>query len=405
MSWEKAKMCDVMSGFFDGPHATPKPSDEGAVFLGIKNISEDGRLDLSNTKKISLEEYPKWTKRVVPEENDIVFSYEATLHRYAIIPNDFFGCLGRRMALIRTNDKIYFKYLYYYFFSKDWRDEVSNHIINGSTVDRIPLTSFPNFNISIPPLPTQKKIANILSKYDDSIENNLKRIKLLEEAAQNIYKEWFVNFRFPNHENTPINEETGLPEGWLAKPISEVASFLGGFAFKSKSYVENGKYKVVTIKNVGDRVFDTTTINFVDEIPEKMKGHCKIEEGQILLSLTGNVGRTCLAYGKDNLLNQRVAIVKGRTPEIESFLYFLFNNESMKILMNNISSGVAQQNLSPVNLSKQIITTPPNELLMKFSGIADKVCSQIIGLLKYNWQLKQARDILLPRLMNQSIEI
>lgn len=143
---------DIIEGLYDGPHATPKPVNKGPVFLGIKNIKPDGGLDLTTVRHISESEYPKWTKRVEPQAGDIVLSYEATLHRYAIIPEGFHGCLGRRMALIRPNTKLVnTQYLYLYFFSNEWREEVSKYIISGSTVDRIPLTTLPDFKVYLPP--------------------------------------------------------------------------------------------------------------------------------------------------------------------------------------------------------------------------------------------------------------
>lgn len=166
MSWEKVCIKDVALGIFDGPHATPPEADSGAIFLGIPNFV-NGQLDLSEIRYISEDDLPKWTRRVVPQENDIVFSYEATLNLYAIIPKGFRGCLGRRMALIRSdNEKINYKFLYYYFYSKAWRDIISENTVLGATVDRIPLVKFPNFEIELPPVKTQNRIADILSAYD-----------------------------------------------------------------------------------------------------------------------------------------------------------------------------------------------------------------------------------------------
>ncbi len=104
MEWQTVTIKEVYAGLYDGPHATPRPSEFGPIFLGIKNVTETGQLDLSDIRHISEEEYPRWTKRVEPRYGDIVFSYEATLNRYAIIPKGFRGCLGRRMALIRPDE-------------------------------------------------------------------------------------------------------------------------------------------------------------------------------------------------------------------------------------------------------------------------------------------------------------
>jgi type I restriction enzyme S subunit len=199
-------------GIFDGPHATPKPSDEGPIFLGIKNVTEDGRLDFSEIRHVSENEFPNWTRRVRPQKDDIVFSYEATLHRYARIPEGFVGCLGRRMGLVRPDqDKVDPAFLHYYFLSRIWRTKMEAITINGATVNRIPLTIFPDVLVKLPRLNQQQAIAETLSAYDDLIENNRRRTALLEEAARLLYREWFVRLRFPGHEHVRIIE--GIPEG------------------------------------------------------------------------------------------------------------------------------------------------------------------------------------------------
>lgn len=172
--WKKVPIESLCIGIYDGPHATPPRSDAGGVFLGISNFS-NGRLDLSNIRYISEDDLPKWTKRVTPKAHDIVFSYEATLNLYAIIPEGFYGCLGRRMALVRPDEsKVDYRFLYYYMYSSQWREEIERHKVNGSTVDRIPLISFPSFTVNLPSMATQKYIAEVLSVLDDKIKHNNK---------------------------------------------------------------------------------------------------------------------------------------------------------------------------------------------------------------------------------------
>ena len=400
MSWEKVCIKDVALGIFDGPHATPPEADSGAVFLGIPNFV-NGQLDLSDIRYISEEDLPKWTRRVTPQENDIVFSYEATLNLYAIIPRSFRGCLGRRMALIRPDTtKVNYKYLYYYFYSKAWRDIISENTVLGATVDRIPLVKFPNFEIELPPMETQNRIADILFAYDNLIENNQKQIKLLEETAQRLYKEWFVELRFPGYENTPIID--GVPQGWRIDEVKSVVSLLSGYAFKSNDFVERGKYKIVTIKNVQDGSFDGENVNTIAEIPSKMPRHCILNDGDILLSLTGNVGRVCLVNGKDYLLNQRVAKLDSKYP---AYAYCLFRNKDMFDIMNNLANGAAQQNLSPIRTENVRILIPSDGLIQKFEDVVSPMISKMLVLNKANSNLKQARDRLLPRLMSGELEV
>ena len=215
-----------MAEFDDGPHATPPPSIDGPVYLGIKNMTEDGHLDLAEIRHISESDYPKWIRRVEPRAGDVIFTYEASLHRYAIIPKGFRGTLGRRVALLRPRaDIVDTRFLLYLFISPEWRRTVEARINIGATVDRLPLTDFPKFPICIPPLPTQRKIAAVLSAYDDLIENNGRRIKTLEEIVRRLYREWFVDFCYPGHTSIPlVDSELGLiPEGWSIGRVGDHA--------------------------------------------------------------------------------------------------------------------------------------------------------------------------------------
>ena len=220
----------------------------------------------------------------------------------------------------------------------------------------------------------QKKIGIILSRYDSLIENYQKQIKLLEEAAQRLYKEWFVDFRFPGHENTTIID--GVPEGWEKKKVNSIIELQSGFAFKSSTFDDNGAYKIVTIKNVKDGAFDGDNVSRIVAIPEKMPKHCVLADGDILLSLTGNVGRVCIVNGKNYLLNQRVAKL---ATDFKAFTYCLFRSREMFIEINNLANGAAQQNVSPIRIGEMKILLPNNKLLQVFESIVFKSIVRIIS--------------------------
>lgn len=400
MSWNKVPIKTICKGIYDGPHATPPESSSGAVFLGIPNFI-NGQLDLSNIRYISEQDLPKWTKRVTPQPNDIVFSYEATLNLYAIIPKGFWGCLGRRMALIRVDErKADYKFLYYYFYSTAWRSVIQEHTVTGATVDRIPLVSFPDFLVELPDLPTQRRIASILSAYDDLIENNRRQIKLLEEAAQRLYREWFVELRFPGHEGVKVVD--GVPEGWMKGTVDNIVKLLSGYPFKSSEYVSSGKYRLITIKNVKDGEFSPDNVDYIDQLPDKVPSHCILTEGDILLSLTGNIGRVCIVNGYNYLLNQRVAKLQTLHP---AYAYCMFRSKEMLNKMTALSNGVAQQNLSPIRAEKIRILIPSSNLLFQFKNIVEPIISQIILLNNQITFACEARDRLLPELMDGEMEV
>lgn len=246
----------------------------------------------------------------------------------------------------------------------------------------------------------QKKIGVILSRYDSLIENYQKQIKLLEEAAQRLYKEWFIDLHFPGHENTKIVD--GVPEGWERNKVNSIIELQSGFAFKSSTFDDNGAYKIVTIKNVKDGAFDGDNVSRIVAIPEKMPKHCVLADGDILLSLTGNVGRVCIVNGKNYLLNQRVAKL---ATDYKAFAYCLFRSRDMFIEVNNLANGVAQQNVSPIRIGEMKILLPNNELLQEFESIAIKSIARIISLQSQLRLLIEARDRLLPKLMSGELTL
>ena len=178
--WSLVPISELYEELFDGPHATPKPSTNGPIYLGIKNVTERGELDLTDIRHIAEEDFPQWTRRVVPRPNDIVFTYEATLNRYGIINRDFRGCLGRRMALIRPDEKKIDPYLFLHcLLSDQWRDTVRSRIIAGATVDRIPLTTFPTFQVRVPVASVRQKIGPPIRACEELAENCRRRNDML----------------------------------------------------------------------------------------------------------------------------------------------------------------------------------------------------------------------------------
>jgi type I restriction enzyme S subunit len=253
----------------------------------------------------------------------------------------------------------------------------------------------------------QKKIADVLSAHDDLIENNNRRIKILEEMAQLIYKEWFVDFKFPGHEKVKMVEgELGLmPEDWEVKKIKDLINIKSGFAFSSAVYNNEDGYGLVTIKNVQDAEFITRCTTRISSVPKNMPEHCFLREGDIILSLTGNIGRVCLVYGDKYLLNQRVAKLVPIKDEYNSFIYFLFRESEFKNKLEMVSNGVAQQNLSPIEMGEIKIIFPANNYMEMFHENVRYIIETIIVLKNKNNILRQTRDLLLSKLMSGEINL
>jgi len=213
----------------------------------------------------------------------------------------------------------------------------------------------------------QREIADKIAAYDNLIDINRRRIQLLEESARLLFREWFVYFHFPGHEKMKIVE--GIPEGWKKEKINTLVSLLGGHAFKGTSYQQEGKYGIVTIKNVQQGSFIPQCTDYLDDTPNAMRKHCFLSNGDILMSLTGNVGRVCLVYGENFLLNQRVAKIESKNKLPKSYIYWMFDSPTMQKRIENLSYGSAQQNLSPIKLGEQKVILPPDPLLESFDEI------------------------------------
>lgn len=225
------KLDDICT-IFDGPHATPKKIDQGPYFLSISSL-DTGRLDLSKSAHVSPNDFSKWTKRVTPQEGDILFSYETRLGEAALMPPNITACLGRRMGLLRPKkDKVLPEYLLYAYLSPQFQQIIVSNTIRGATVNRISLSEMPNFSIRIPNLTEQKKVSAFLKCLDDKIELNNKINAQLESIAKLIYDYWFVQFDFPDVNGKPYKSSGGkmiynevlkkdIPENWTVTHLSE----------------------------------------------------------------------------------------------------------------------------------------------------------------------------------------
>lgn len=415
MSFRRIKIESIYEGLYDGPHATPKPSDSGPVFLGIGNISPDGQLDLSDVRHIAEEDYAAWTKRVVPEPGDIVFTYEATLNRYAIIPQGFRGCLGRRLALIRPDlAKVNPRFLFLYFFGQDWRNTISGNTLSGATVDRIPLTKFPEFEVSLPPRLVQDKIAEILSAYDDLIGNDTRRVKILGQMVQMLYREWFVNFRFPGHEGSSfITSGLGeIPEGWQVSSLGEVTSKIGSGATPrggKESYQKEGVTLIRSL-NIYDYSFAMANLAFINPQQAKQLNNVTIEPNDVLLNITGaSVGRCSMVPSSllPARVNQHVAIVRAKSASIDPFfLLDSINNDRNKQRMLGIAQGGAtREALTKDSIAGFPILLPPLDLVRRYGQIASAFHTQREKLSQRITNLRTTRDLLLPKLVSGEVSV
>ena len=393
MSWEILKLKDVSNKIQYGYTESAIIDESLPKFLRITDIVESVvNWDTVPNCKIEPNELSKY----ILKKGDVVVARTGNTTGYAkLINEDVNAVFASYLIRFQFNKELVVpEYIGKLIESNIFKSFV-NQIKSGTAQGGANANTLSNFEFLCPPLPTQKRIASILSNYDDLIENNLKRIKLLEETAQNIYKEWFVNFRFPNYENTPFNKETGLPIGWEMKKLSELVYLTMGQSPESEYYNINNEglpfHQGVT--GYGHRFVNHST--YCSKITRIA------EEGDILFSVRAPVGRLNIAPDK-LIIGRGLSAIKNKEG-YQSFQFYQLKNHFFQEDM--IGGGAIFNSVTKSDLENQLLIYPMNNLIVNFEKIVKPIDGQIWKLNIQNQKLKVARDILLPRLMNRTIEV
>jgi type I restriction enzyme, S subunit len=397
MSWEVRKLGDIVDKIIGG--GTPSKSkseywDGDIYWASVKDMSE-GKYSLSETQDTITREGLDNSSANLINEGTLIVSTRMGLGRAFI--NTVPMAINQDLKAVYPNKKFVDNdFLLWNYVSQAAHIESMG---NGATVKGIRLEQLKSIEIKLPPLKTQKRIADILSAYDDLIENNLKRIKLLEQAAQNIYKEWFVNLRFPGYENTPINEETGLPEGWKEVLAKEYFDFKRGIEVGSKNYVSEESDNTIPflrVGSLGSRDKDVfTDISLVKDRILNFEDVCISMDGSIGLVGYGLIGAYSTGLRK---------IVAKSNKYSTGFIYGLLKSEEIQDTIRAYAKGSTILHASS-SIEHLKFNDANEEISTQFNKVIDPIYSKLLNLNKQNQKLKEARDILLPRLMNRTIEV
>lgn len=395
--------------FINGDRSTNYPKgndyvDDGTPFISAADL-EEGRIAYSKVRRISSGAYERLRSGKI-QQGDVLFCLRGTIGKIAFVNSNEIGAIASSLVIVRATEKIDPRYLFFGLSSQAGQ-QAAIALNNGAAQPNLSVGELQKIHFPLPSAIIQRTIADILSSYDELIENSQRRIKILESMARALYREWFVNFRFPGHEFIPrVQSSLGkIPEGWEVKKLGDFVQFKSGFAFKSGTFTADGEHRLVTIKNVQDGSFSPECDSRMDELPERMPNYCVLDDGDILLSLTGNVGRVCLVFGGQFLLNQRVSkLVPAETLD-RALTYCLFRETSMRVKLEQISNGVAQQNLSPIQAAQLECVYPPRELRQQFDQLADPMIQRIVQLYSTIQNLRRTRDLLLPRLLSGQIGV
>jgi len=385
--WEEVLLTDVATKIGDGLHGTPKYDIGGDYYFINGNNLVSGKVVIKeDTKRVNKSEYLKHSKPI--NERTLLLGINGTIGNVAYYKNE--KCmLGKSACYINVNDETDLQFIYYTLVNKDFQNYIEG-IATGTTILNVPLKGIREYTVKLPSLPEQRAIASILSSLDDKIDLLHRQNATLEKMAETLFRQWFV-------------EEA--KEEWKNGKVSDLIKILSGYAFKSSSFVESGKYRLITIKGVQDGYLELNNADKIEEVPDRMPDFCKLEIGDIILSLTGNVGRCCLVDTTDLLLNQRVAKLHPIYERDRAYTYFLFRQPQIKQLLEEMGKGTAQPNLSPIETSNMELIIPDEEKLIEFSVMATPLLNKMLFNKKSIQTLTALRDTLLPKLMSGEVRV
>lgn len=402
MSTKKVRLQDICISISDGDHQAPPKSNLGIPFVTISNITNLNQIDFSDTMFVPRWYYEKIDSKRKAKANDILYSVVGSFGIPVFIKNNKEFIFQRHIAILRPNIKeIVPEYLYYVMLGREFY-MIADSVAVGAAQRTITLSSLRNIEIVIPEIVKQQRIVNIISTYDDLIENNQKQIKLLEEAAQRLYKEWFVDLRFPGYENVEIVD--GVPEGWQYKKVSSFGSVITGKTpSTAKSQYYGGEVPFIKIPDMHKGIFPLVTEVTLSLEGANSQKNKFIPKNSIMVSCIATVGLVNISI-EDCQTNQQINSIV--LADERSLYYLYFAMKDLKSLLDGVgSNGATMTNVNKEKFSNLSILCPDTLLLEKYHEYSKPLFDKILNLSKNINYLTEARDRLLPKLMSGEIEV
>lgn len=341
----------------------------------------------------------------IAKPEDIIYTRTGNV---GLVFKNCYGVVHNNCFTVTPNDEneLTRDFLFYLLQSKTFFDK-ANSLARGAAQPDLPHTLFNSIEISYPPLPIQHRITTILSRYDTLIENYQKQIKLLEEAAQRLYKEWFVDFHFPGHENVKMVD--GLPEGWERKTLGEVFSYVRGKSYSSSEISDEGCL-MVNLKNI--QAFGGYKRDAEKRFVGEYKSEQTLKKGDLIMGVTDMtqerrlVGHVALIPDFDEPVTFSMDLIKIVPYSIPtSFLYCAMRYGDLSKQISPLANGVNVLHLKPEAMMGIIMVVPRKELVERFCFVVEEMINKILKNQSQIRLLTEARDRLLPRLMGGEIEV
>ena len=405
---QTVKLEDICHLITDGKHGDCHNQDNsGYYFLSAKDVN-NGKLNYEKARQITKEDFLQTHKRTQLEPCDILLSNSGTIGRMAIAKNSgltYRTTFQKSVALLKPDkDKVIIQWLYYFL---HYRKESLINAAGGTAQKNLLLRDLRAFKIDLPPLPIQRKIAGILSAYDRLIENNTRRIEILEEMARSIYREWFVKFRFPGHEQVQmVDSELGLiPEGWKMGGVIDFGEVITGKTpSKAKPEYYGDYMPFIKTPSMHGNMFCIEVDEYLSKQGVASQRNKILPPNCLLVNCIGALAGSVSITSTDSQTNQQINAVVLKNKEDREFLYF--NLVDLKELIRQYgSNGATMINLNKSKFEALPAVHPELETLSAFHKLTFPQFDLIKNLQIKNTNLRQTRDLLLPRLISGEIDV
>ena len=404
--WKRYKLSDIAS-LSNGINFDKSAYTSGVKLIGVADFKDRIYPDFNSLQEVD----PKVVRKGdYLEKGDIVFvrsnGNKELVGRCMMIDQDipvtYSGfCIKLRLMDKNIFEPIFFNYL---FRTRQFRKAMTGTAV-GANIQNLSQSRLGNCKVCVPNIEKQREIATILSRYDSLIENYQKQIKLLEEAAQRLYKEWFVDLRFPGHEHTKI--VNGVPEGWEKKTINDICTHISSGSTPSrrnKSYWEKGTIKWVKTKELLDGwIFDTEEYITDDGLKNSSTKIYPVNSILMAIYASPTLGRLGI-LASECCCNQ-AALCLIANEQIISWQWLYWKLFELRDEFNAIARGAGQQNISGIVVKNKEVLVPTKQVVDTFTNIANPIFESIKKISNQIRLLTEARDRLLPKLMSGEIAV
>ena len=391
---------EVIETLIDYRGKTPEKTTSGIKLITAKVI-KGGRIQDDNHEYIAEDDYDAWMRRGLPKQWDILLTTEAPLGEVAQLRTTERVALAQRVILLRGNPKVIDQG---YFFQAVKSPFVQSELAargTGTTVLGIKQSELRQVRIPLFPLPTQRKIAGNLSAYDDLIENNTRRIQILERMAQAVYREWFVHFRFPGHEKVKLVEspQGKIPQGWV--PVT-----LGDIAGEVRRGVNPNEVEPAT-PYIGLEHMPRKSIALTEWGTAKEVQSTKLafKKGEILFGKIRPYFHKVGVAVVDGVCSTDAIVIVPKRPEHYALVLACVSSEAFVSHATQTSQGTKMPRANWDVLTRYPLPVPPAPLLSQFSAFVNDAVALIENLIFKNRNLRRARDLLLPKLISGDMDV